>query len=1849
MRKKIVLSFFTFIYLHICFAQNFLSNGNFENGGVGTGFAVTGVGYTQLIAPFSGTTTAGNYAITTNPQPLNTSNFISGTDHTTGSGNMLVIDGNSVAGQQYFWEAGNLGSGVSGLQPGSTYKFSYWIKSVSNTVTDAATSANINVQIDNATAVTLASGNAIAPLPNAGWQKVTYSFTATNTTVYIKLWNSNTNLVGNDFAIDDLSVSYPIAVTYSFGNTSCATTNDGFISIYGLYGDAPYVSYSISGAVNATNSSGVFSNLPTGTYTVFVTDSSGNTANQSGIVITSPSNPISVTGTNSVCLGNSATLNVTGGNTYSWTSSPTDTSLTTPTAASITVSPQVTTTYTVNAPVTNSRNLISNGDFNLNNAHFNTQYQYYFGSNPALNTKSYGIVTNPSAWNASFANCGDHTTGTGNMMVLKGSTLNAGNDVVWNQNVATTAGQSYTFSFWVQSLSATSPAQLEVLINNISVGTITAPATASCGNWTQFTYNWSSGSNVQARISIFDRNVSATGNSFAIDDISFVVQQTCNYTASKTVTVIPRPNFSLQNQVGCQGNSVTITPYNVTPGTYNYVWTVPSGATNPGNVMSFAATIAGDYTLQITDTTTGCASLVKTMTLTLNPTPTVAISGTTTICFGTSTTINFTGTPNAVVQFLSSTGLQYSITLNATGNATFTTPILNFTTTYSLYDVSLNGCTTTATGSATVTVKNLPYASIQATPISECQNYSPGPVVTFTGSNGTMPYTFTYTINGGAPQTISTTSTSNYVTLTVPTTTAGSFVYSITNVQDSGAISCNQNVSSSVTVTINPSSPVTLGVAGSVCPGTSGSFVITGPANAVVVLTTGSGAPISVILNASGSATYTTPALNNSTTYTLVSVNGVPSLCTISRTVVVSQNGCVKIEAGNQAYQNNISPICQPGECRDLTARYENIGSTSAYTVTSIPYCPQAAFSGTAANGFNSVSVNTDDVWSGPIPLPFNFCFFGNNYNTMNVGSNGVVAFGITTTGPTCPWSYSVTVPSTTFPIKNAIYGVYQDIDPSEAPTTGVASVNYKIDTSNPDCRKIIINFSNVPQFSCINSVGTQTSQIVIYETSNIVEVYVQKRTPCTTWNGGRGTIGIQNQAGTVGYTAPGRNASQWTATNEAWRFTPSGPSVVNFQWLVGTTPISTNTNITVCPTQTTTYTAQAVYSSCGQVIKTVKKDVLVEVFPDNLQTPINLTNCDPNHIFNLNQVIPSVVGSLNPADFDIAFHLTYDDARNIANSISNPTSYLCIGSSQTIYMSIIDLNTGCTRVRQFGLNVKPLLTPSISCGTNSPTSVEFNWNSVSNATGYNVSYQINSGTPVNVGTLGSNTTTYNVNSGVISNDQVTFTVTPTGPTTSCFGPSTLSCNAASCPTITNPSSTQNLCLGSDMNPLSVNTTFTGTDAISYVYFTSPQSGSSMYTGGIPLGYATPDAATLASYDPPVLGSVGSLPNSVGTYYIYAIANPIPADGTCRPYQEIVVVISTPPNAGFDGTLSICDTSTTAINLYNLIVGEDSGGTWIRTSGTGGLFDSVAATFTPAVGATNSTFEYSLPSTAICAGDTSIATVDISHQPTAGTGSTHQSCTTDTNTLTLANYISGEDTGGVWTQISGTGGTFNASSGTFIPTGATTSIFQYTITPGAPCSDTNSLVTINIPNPPTPITPTAYHVCDDNTDGYATFTLSTKDAEITGGNTNYTVTYHATQPAADAGTPVLPNSYSNNIANSQTVYVRVVDNTTGCYATTTLQLVVDQKPQVTTSSAGVCIGNNATVSTTVSPAGTYNYVWTYPSGASDPGNVSTFTTSVAGTYTVVATNTTTGCSSNATPVTVTIYPLPVIVTPSPMT
>ena len=187
-------------------------------------------------------------------------------------------------------------------------------------------------------------------------------------------------------------------------------------------------------------------------------------------------------------------------------------------------------------------------------------------------------------------------------------------------------------------------------------------------------------------------------------------------------------------------------------------------------------------------------------------------------------------------------------------------------------------------------------------------------------------------------------------------------------------------------------------------------------------------------------------------------------------------------------------------------------------------------------------------------------------------------------------------------------------------------------------------------------------------------------------------------------------------------------------------------------------------------------------------------------------------------------------------------------------------------------------------------------------------------------------------------------------------------------------------------------------------------------------------------------------------------------------HPDFDLIVNPLPNAGTDGAITVCETSTTAINLYSLITGEQSGGTWTWVTGTGGTFNAAAGTYTSSVGATTSTFTYTITGNVPCINDSSVATVSVMQQPNAGTDGTLTVCDASTTTIDLFSLITGEQAGGTWTRATGTGGTFNAAAGTYTPAvGATTSIFSYTITGTAPCFNDSSIVIISINcNPPPP-------------------------------------------------------------------------------------------------------------------------------------------------------------------------------------
>ena len=301
--------------------------------------------------------------------------------------------------------------------------------------------------------------------------------------------------------------------------------------------------------------------------------------------------------------------------------------------------------------------------------------------------------------------------------------------------------------------------------------------------------------------------------------------------------------------------------------------------------------------------------------------------------------------------------------------------------------------------------------------------------------------------------------------------------------------------------------------------------------------------------------------------------------------IVYSQApGCPNVDAGPDQDLD-----CSTGDCADLSANFLETGSTTSYTVTSIPYAPPFGFF-----GGTQVSANTDDVWSPVINLPFTFCFYGNTYTQAIVGSNGVVSFDVSNAGGFCPYSFSSQIPDSNFPILNAIYGVYMDIDPRVQNSQGqIPQINYSVLGTAP-CRTLVINYPQVPYFSCNSQ--ELTSQIVLYETTNVVEVYTRQRTSGCSFNQGNALIGIQNASGTQAVAAPGRNTSDWAASFEAWRFTPSGPPNYVFSWLdSGGNVLSNNRDYTHCVTAPETLTAEVVYTNCDGTVITETDTVFID------------------------------------------------------------------------------------------------------------------------------------------------------------------------------------------------------------------------------------------------------------------------------------------------------------------------------------------------------------------------------------------------------------------------------------------------------------------------------------------------------------------------------------------------------------------------------------------------------------------------------------------------------------------------------
>jgi hypothetical protein len=161
-------------------------------------------------------------------------------------------------------------------------------------------------------------------------------------------------------------------------------------------------------------------------------------------------------------------------------------------------------------------NLLTNGDFEQGATGFSTQYTLM---SQVYDTGECTVASNPNAANSNLASFGDHTTGSGKMLIANGSTT--ANVVVWQETVSVSTNAALVFSGFVASCYPLSPAMLQINVNGQNIGSVTAPSAA--GSWLSFSFNWNSAAATSAAITIVDENTAMSGNDFALDDLFFGV------------------------------------------------------------------------------------------------------------------------------------------------------------------------------------------------------------------------------------------------------------------------------------------------------------------------------------------------------------------------------------------------------------------------------------------------------------------------------------------------------------------------------------------------------------------------------------------------------------------------------------------------------------------------------------------------------------------------------------------------------------------------------------------------------------------------------------------------------------------------------------------------------------------------------------------------------------------------------------------------------------------------------------------------------------------------------------------------------------------------------------------------------------------------------------------------------------------------------------------------------------------------------------------------------------------------------------------------------------------------------
>jgi hypothetical protein len=201
--------------------------------------------------------------------------------------------------------------------------------------------------------------------------------------------------------------------------------------------------------------------------------------------------------------------------------------------------------------------------------------------------------------------------------------------------------------------------------------------------------------------------------------------------------------------------------------------------------------------------------------------------------------------------------------------------------------------------------------------------------------------------------------------------------------------------------------------------------------------------------------------------------------------------------------------------------------------------------------------ITADDGHGPAVPIGFAFSFYGVPYTQLVISGNGYLTFDISQANQYSPWAINFPIPNPGNLPQNAIMAPWHDLNPGLG-----GDITYGTVGIAPN-RKFIVTWCNVPMFSC--NTLTPTSQVVLYEGSNKIEIHIEDKQLCVGWNGGSAIHGLVDATSAnfnivndpiLPLNPPRNFPLPWIATNESWEFIPNTPASYTINQIVPFVPV---------------------------------------------------------------------------------------------------------------------------------------------------------------------------------------------------------------------------------------------------------------------------------------------------------------------------------------------------------------------------------------------------------------------------------------------------------------------------------------------------------------------------------------------------------------------------------------------------------------------------------------------------------------------------------------------------------------------